>query len=417
MARRSTHVQAGRHGAGLVRRAGIARTVTLLSALALLLGLAGVVAASAAQASIASPAAASGWKIEKTPNPKTAFISYLNGVSCTSVKACTAVGGYATTGGTGSVLAERWNGKAWSIQAIPTPKVTTGDNLYGVSCTSASACTAAGDAFSTKAGADVPLAESWNGKSWRIETTPSPKGGTNSTFFALSCTSASACTAVGDYMKSGLNESLIERWNGKAWAVQTAAKADKLTFLMGVSCASARACTAVGYQNTGSGDAKPLVEGWNGKSWTAQKALLPKGAPGGAFDAVSCTSATACTATGTNFGVTAPTLAERWNGKAWKIQSTPSPSNFKTSLANVALDGVSCTSSKACTATGSYQPGGVSAYFAEVWNGTRWALQTTPVPSGSQGGKLLGVWCIPTRCTAVGAYLTATGQLTLAMAN
>jgi hypothetical protein len=422
MARCKTDGHTRRHGRGLrlsvsLAKTGTAKSMTLLSALALLLGFAGLSAASAAQASVASPAAANPWRIEKTPNPATAFISYLHGVSCTSVKACTAVGAYTAKGGTGSILAERWNGKAWRIQATPTPKGTTGDNLYGVSCPSPSACTAVGDAFSTKAATDVPLAESWNGKSWRIETTPSARGGTNATLFAVSCTSASACTAVGDYMKSGLNESLVERWNGKAWAVQAAAKADRLTFLMGVSCASARACTAVGYQNTGSGDAKPLAEGWNGKSWTAQKAPLPKGAPGGAFDAVSCTSATACTATGTNFGATAPTLAERWNGKAWRVQSTPNPPNFKTSLATVELDAVSCTSSKACTATGSYQPDGVSAYYAEVWNGTRWAVQTTPVPSGSQGGSLLGVSCVPNRCAAVGAYFSSTGQLTLALAN
>ncbi len=396
----------------------LSRTMTLLSALALLLGFAGTVAAGAAQASVASPAAGATWKLAKTPNPASAVISYLHGVSCTSVKACTAVGAYSTKSGSGSILAERWNGSTWSIQAMPTPKGTAGDNLYGVSCTSARACTAAGNEYNTKAAIDFPLAESWNGKSWRVETTPNPKGGTDATFYAVSCTSASACTAVGDYMnKAGLPQDLIERWDGSTWAIQTAAKAVKRSWLMGVSCASAQACTAVGYQNSGTGDTTPRAEGWNGKTWTAQKVVLPKGAPGGVFGAVSCTSATACTAAGSSFSATAPTLAERWNGTSWKAQATPNPANFRTSMAGVALGGVSCTSSKACTATGSYQPGGVSASFAEVWNGSRWTLQTTPVPTGSTGNTLLGVSCVPTRCTAVGAFFSSPGQLTLAMAN
>jgi hypothetical protein len=412
-----------------------ARAAALLTAITLVCGLAGLAGAGAAQASpatasaarasaarasAASPAASAAWKVEKTPNPSGAVISYLHEVSCTSASACTAVGAYSLKGGSGgSIMAERWNGKAWSIQVMPTPKGTEGDNLYGVSCASASACTAAGSAYSTKAAGDVPLAESWNGKSWRVETTPSPAGGTDPTLYAVSCTSASACTAVGDYMnKAGLPQSLIERWNGKTWAIQIAAKSAKRSWLIGgVSCPTLTACTAVGYQNSGTGDATPLIEGWNGKTWTAQKAALPKGAPGGALDSVSCTSPAACTATGVNFSGTAPTLAERWNGKTWTVQPTPNPSNFTTSLATVELDGVSCTSAKACTAVGSYQPGGMDAYFAEVWNGTAWKLQSTPVPAGSQGGNLLGVSCSTRGCTAVGAYFSSAGQVTLALAS
>ncbi len=396
-----------------------ARAAALLAAITLSAGFGCLAAAGAAQASVASPAAGSAWKVQTTPNPATAVISFLKSVSCTSASACTAVGGYSAKGGAGGLLAERWNGKAWSIQVPPTPTGTAGDNLYGVSCASASACTAVGSEFNTKAAADFPLAESWNGKSWSVETTPSPKGGTDPTLYAVSCTSARACTGVGDYMnKAGLPKSLIERWNGKAWAIQGAAKAAKRNWLIGgVSCPTLTSCTAVGYQNTGTGDATPLIEGWNGKNWTAQTAALPKGAPGGALDAVSCTSATACTASGVNFSGTAPTLAERWNGKVWTVQPTPNPSNFKTSLATVDLDGVSCASAKSCTAVGSYQPGGIDGYFAEVWNGTAWKLQTTPAPAGSMGGNLLGVSCTTQGCTAVGAYNSSAGQLTLALAN
>jgi hypothetical protein len=135
------------------------------------------------------------------------------------------------------------------------------------------------------------------------------------------------------------------------------------------------------------------------------------------FEAVSCTSPRACTATGTDFDPAGPTLAERWNGKIWRVERTPNPANYSASFGEVALDGVSCTSAKACTASGDYSPGGAAAYFIESWNGKRWRLQPTPRPAGFERGALLGVSCAATRCSAVGAYTGRVRlQVTLAMA-
>ena len=53
-------------------------------------------------------------------------------------------------------MAERWNGTAWAMQSIPNPNGS--GQLNGVSCTSASACTAVG-----YYGGYVTLAERWNG--------------------------------------------------------------------------------------------------------------------------------------------------------------------------------------------------------------------------------------------------------------
>jgi hypothetical protein len=41
-------------------------------------------------------------------------------------------------------LAEGWNGSTWAVQATPNPSGSATSNLNGVSCTSASACIAAG---------------------------------------------------------------------------------------------------------------------------------------------------------------------------------------------------------------------------------------------------------------------------------
>ncbi len=80
---------------------------TGISLIALFFAIGGTtVAAAGASAAVA---AASGWSIQTTPNPAGGSNSILNGVSCTSASACTAVGNYSN--GTATVtLAERWNG-------------------------------------------------------------------------------------------------------------------------------------------------------------------------------------------------------------------------------------------------------------------------------------------------------------------
>ena len=55
-------------------------------------------------------------------------------------------------------LADEWNGKAWAVQPTPLPAGSTGAVLQGVSCTPATACSAAGFYF-TAAGNRLTLAE------------------------------------------------------------------------------------------------------------------------------------------------------------------------------------------------------------------------------------------------------------------
>jgi hypothetical protein len=101
-------------------------------------------------------------------------------------------------------LAERWNGTNWSIQETPNP--TTNSKLDGVSCTSAKACTAVGE------DSGRGLAESWNGTTWSVQSTPDPDEKFDF-LFGVSCTSSSACTAVGGYENTSSEElTLAERY-------------------------------------------------------------------------------------------------------------------------------------------------------------------------------------------------------------
>jgi hypothetical protein len=98
----------------------------------------------------------------------------------------------------------------------------------------------------------------------------------------------------------------------------------------------------------------------------------------------------------------ASTLAEVWDGTTWAVQSTPNQSGAPGS----ALVGVSCTSATSCEAVGFYDNSFASRVtLAEVWNGTTWAVQSTPIPTDVTFSALGGVSCpSATSCEAVGAY-------------
>jgi hypothetical protein len=87
---------------------------------------------------------------------------------------------------------------------------------------------------------------------------------------SVSCTSATACTAVGDYdplaFPGGSSQTLGERWDGTSWSLQATPNrpVDSVgrSYLNAVSCASSALCTAVGgEQNTGGA----LVEQWTAR--------------------------------------------------------------------------------------------------------------------------------------------------------
>jgi hypothetical protein len=101
-------------------------------------------------------------------------------VSCTSSRACTAVGFFTNRGGTDVALAERWNGVRWVIQTTPKQSGYNVD-LSGVSCASSKACAAVGTAVlatgeTPTSLAPAQVAERWKGVRWTIQNTLSAAG-------------------------------------------------------------------------------------------------------------------------------------------------------------------------------------------------------------------------------------------------
>jgi hypothetical protein len=343
---------------------------------------------------LAMPAVAwgAGWVVQPSPLPGGPNNNDLLGVSCVAAGVCIAVGDHSKSVDAYSrASAVRWNGTRWVIQPTPHPPGRHISSLDGVSCTSVSVCTAVGENDSRAGGST--LAERWDGTRWTIQPTLNPPGGRQVGLTAVSCVSAAACTAVGGYKnRAGDFVSLAERWDGGRWAIQaTPNPPGGSVTLDAVSCPSANVCTAVGYY----ANDLPLVERWDRAGWVIQPSPNPSVADQTNLSGVSCTSASACIVVGSNGDMT---LAERWDGTRWTIQPTPNPPGGFDQLY-----GVSCAMASACTAVGVQEPpGDGDAPLAERWNGTRWAVQPTPIPRTEYVDGLLGVSCATTStCTAL----------------
>ena len=257
--------------------------------------------------------------------------------------------------------------------------------LLGVSCPSATSCTAVGY---------PDLAESWDGTTWSV--TQNLRNGMANTLEGVSCPSSTSCTAVG-YAVGG--STLIESWNGTTWS--TAPSPDvagaENSILNGISCTSSSKCMTVGFSYSPS-STETLVESWDGGAWSIVPSPNPRKSTQSVLDAVSCFNAAACTASGSDsVAGTDQTLVESWDGATWSI--IPSPNPWGSSYSQ--LQGISCLSTSHCTAVGTFSEGSL----VESWDGSRWSLATEPIPNGN----LLGVSCLsPSNCTTVGTSSTRT---------
>ncbi len=352
------------------------------------------------------------WTLKSLPEASGAAITITPGMSCTSASACTAVGyAYSPTAKAYLTVAERWNGTEWKVQTTPTPSGAEDSYLRTVSCSSSTSCIATGE-YVNSSGTTVTLAETWNGTEWKVQTPPNPTGAKESILRGVLCTSSTACTTVGWYVNSqGITTNLVQRWNGTEWSIQSASNPSGLATnkLFAVSCSSSTACLSVGWYVNSSDVYDAAAETWNGTEWVIHNPAVPSGATLSSMDGVSCSSSTACTAVGAymNSSGTIVTLAERWNGTEWTIQSTPNPSGATRST----FTGVSCSSATACTATGEYvNSSGTTVTLAEAWNGTEWSIQSTSNPSEASGSTLQSVYCASSSsCVAIGYSSTSTG--------
>jgi hypothetical protein len=180
--------------------------------------------------------------------------------------------------------------------------------------------------------------------------------------------------------------------------------------LYDVSCnPSTKACTAVG-KSASSGVDSPLAQRWNGTSWSEQTAGKKSGSTHNRLFGVDCPSEIRCIAVGDyqNSEGGPATLGELWNESKWGVQTTPVPSEATSSE----LVAVGCNSTADCRAAGSAVIKGVKTAIVEKWASPTWSLDSIPIPEGATSSQLDGVDCLWSNfCVAVGRYTTSGGSI------
>jgi hypothetical protein len=204
------------------------------------------------------------WTLAPMPRPRhPAQNITVAAVSCSGPGFCLAVGDYSygvgamlSPGARDRTLAELWNGSSWRV--IGSVNVDRWNQFSVVSCTSPRACTAVG----SSASGQFTLAERWDGSAWKTQHVPDANLIGYTTLTAVSCRSDTSCLAVGTY--DGGFRAIAETWNGAAWKLEPMPgppQPEPFVQPAGLSCAGPAACVMVGT------DGRTLAETWAGTRW------------------------------------------------------------------------------------------------------------------------------------------------------
>ncbi len=171
-------------------------------------------------------------------------------------------------------------GSTWSVEGIPRPRAHPDTGyiavLRGVSCVSARFCMALGSYVST-AERGVPLAERWNGRRWSMVPI-GPRSG-NAGYGPVFCWTRADCIAVGGQTSRGQQpRTVVQRWNGAHWSAAPAfnpAGASQVT-LTGLSCPGRHTCFVSGWQSLPGQATQAIVEELNRGRWSLGRCRLPR---------------------------------------------------------------------------------------------------------------------------------------------
>jgi hypothetical protein len=277
------------------------------------------------------------WSLAVSPDPggtASGDISQLFDAVCRTAANCWAVG---DDGSAISQLANQvlhWNGARWSPVATPEPGGTSANalnELFSIRCPASGTCLATGY-YGTFASPAIIANQAllWNGTAWTQLTTPNPGGttadGDTNALFGLGCTSASNCWAAGTWGTSAgtFNEAL--HWNGATWSLVSTPDpggvGEALNQLNAVTCTAATNCWAVGFAGTDTLNLLTQALHWDGGTWSQVSTPDPAGRSNveNELESVRCTSASNCWTVGFAANLSVPVLggmAFHWDGSTW----------------------------------------------------------------------------------------------------
>jgi hypothetical protein len=277
-------------------------------------------------------------------------------------------------------LAEHFNGRSW--KRIPTPRLSSGEvnppsaEFFGVAGASSNDVWAVG----VRTGPDNPdfgeqLIEHWNGASWSVDTTGPEIEGDG--LKGVTAVSSNNIWAVGE--TSG--NALVEQWNGVSWSIVSNSVISGAGALSSVSADSANDVWAVGEAGNGG----PPILHFNGTSWSQLANVA--GLDPVSVSAISPTDVWAVGTVGVFFNhrLHRQAAIEHWDGTSWSIIPSPDPTNSPG--LDSFLNGIVATSATDIWAVGLfYTSTGGDATLTEHWDGTSWTIISSPNPGNNSNG-------------------------------
>jgi hypothetical protein len=242
----------------------------------------------------------------------------------TGVDAVSATDGWAV-GGNGNGVIQRFNGTRWNLVASP-DLLAGGANSWAllaeVDATSAGNAFAVGQSTAASDAAKTAVALRWNGSAWSRQAVPKPAG-TDTEFAAVKAFSASDAWAVGQTATAGstFRKTLAMHYNGTAWAaVPTPSPGSRTNFVTAVDGVSGSDVWLAGYSLNlpyGNRIRQSLIQHWNGSSWT--QIASPNSGSTFLYD-IAAVSATDAWAVGSANG---GAYVVRWNRIGWNSLAAP----------------------------------------------------------------------------------------------
>jgi hypothetical protein len=348
------------------------------------------------------------WRIVASPNLGT-IDNHLQEVSCVSSVRCMAVGfnEHPTTFLRRSVAATL-SGGAWKLLPVPT-RGTDINNLWNVSCVSATRCVAVGSYYNIPSGYYKTLIATFNGSVWTLAATPN-RPNVHNYLFGVDCADATHCVAVGRTFDPdplpGKSQSLVLTLNGgTTWSMPTVPqRADADNLLADVSCGDVTNCKAVGYTiDATANPVRTLILSLSTGTWTIDTSVDRPSASNLLRD-ISCPTATTCVAVGASDpdpnAFAEQSLIETFSGGTWAFATSPDRAGFDNHLW-----AVSCSNETNCVAAGQSQNDDLARPLIQTLAAGTWGL-TSPSPyRAGTFNYLYGLSCPTYRnCKAVGDY-------------
>jgi hypothetical protein len=346
------------------------------------------------------------WHTAPAPNPH--YDGRLFGVSCSSADACTAVGEASVGDDRGVLVSASAPDFTASSPAAATRKVGLAGDEALLSGNPHGASASPKEKYHPYYG--FAIAERWNGTAWSLQKLPKIAHKDFTDLAGVSCPTATECVAVGVTLGSDdYPYSIAEIWNGHAWHVE---RLPKTVLATGISCPSASECIAsaeLDYFGTAplTDKPRPAAVIWNGHRWRRMTLPAVKSDQSPELSAISCPTTTYCTAAGVldtvaerggEFAQRLSVLAETWNGHRWTRRATPKV----VAAPGLQVGALACASTEHCVLAG-FTANRRLHPLLEVWNGARWTRQTID-PNGQ--AALFGAGCeTDGTCTVVGAGL------------